>query len=142
MLVDSNILVYAINRRSSKYTTAQNFLQTNIGNLEVAHQNIFETLRILTHPKFPSPMKIQDALKATENILKACRIIYPNEKTYYATLLLINKNKLVSDQIFDTYLVATALSNGITTIATDNTRDFKKFKEIKLLNPFLQAAHN
>src|SRR3989344_5810564 len=142
MLVDSNILVYAINRRSPKHTAAQNFLKNYIGNLEVAHQNIFEALRVLTHPKFPSPMKYLDALKAIENILKTCRIICPNEKTYYLTLLLIRKNRLVSDQIFDTYLTATALSNGITTIPPDNTRDFKKFKEIKILNPFSPTSRN
>lgn len=142
MLVDSNILVYAINRRSPKHTVAQNFLQNNIGNLEVAHQNIFEALRVLTHPKFPSTMKIHDALKAIDNIIKACRIVCPDEKTHSITLLLIKKNKLVSDQIFDAYLVATALSNGITTIATDNIRDFKKLKAIKIINPFLQTTHN
>lgn len=142
MLIDSNILVYAINRRSPKYKVAQFFLQNNIENLEVAHQNILEALRVLTHPKFPSPMKIQDALKAISSITKTCRVIHPEEKTRYITLLLIEKNKLISDQIFDAYLVATALSNGINTIATDNIRDFKKFKEIKLLNPFLQPHQN
>lgn len=142
MLVDSNILVYAINRRSPKNKIAQIFLQNNIGNLQIAHQNILEVLRVLTYPKFPSPMKIDDALKAIENVLKTCHVICPVEKTIYIALLLIKKNKLVSDQVFDTYLVATALSNGITTIATDNTRDFKKFKEIKLLNPFPQTSHN
>lgn len=121
---------------------AQIFLKNNIGNLQVTHQNILEALRVLTHPRFPSPMKINDALKAIEKILKACRVICPVEKTIYITLLLIKKNKLVSDQIFDTYLVATALSNEILTIATDNIRDFKKFKEIKILNPFLQTSHN
>lgn len=142
MLADSNILIYAINRRSSKHAAAKTFLQNNIGNLEIAHQNILETLRVLTHPKFPSPMKIHDAVKAIGNILKTCRIICPNEKTYYLTLLLIEKNRFISDQIFDTYLAATALSNGIATIATDNTRDFKKFKEINLINPFSQTIRN
>lgn len=142
MLIDSNILVYAINRRSPKHKAAQIFLKNNIGHLEVAHQNILETLRVITHPKFPSPMKIQDALKAIKNILKVCLVICPTEKTHHITLLLINKNKVVSDQIFDSYLVATALSNGITTIATDNTRDFKKFKMINLINPFLQKNLN
>lgn len=142
MLIDSNILVYSINRSSPKHKLAQQFLQNNIGNLEIAHQNIFETLRVLTHPKFASPMKPNEALKVVENILKACHIICPDEKTHYVTLLLIKKCKLVSDQIFDAYLVATALSNGIETIATDNTQDFKKFKEIKLLNPFLQTTYN
>lgn len=142
MLVDSNILVYAVNRSSPKHKIAQFFLQNNTSNLAVAHQNILEALRVLTHPKFPSPMKIQDALKAINSITKTCRVVYPEGKAYHITLLLIDKNKPVSDQIFDTYLVATALSNGIDTIATDNTRDFKKFKEIKLLNPFLQTHQN
>lgn len=142
MLVDSNILVYAVNRSSPKHKIAQIFLQNNIGHLEVAHQNILEALRVLTHPKFPSPMKIQDALKAINSIIKACRVVYPEGKTYHITLLLIDKNKPVSDQIFDAYLAATALSNGITTIATDNIRDFKKFKGISLINPFPQTTHN
>ncbi len=142
MLVDSNVLVYAVNRSSPKHKIAQFFLQNNTGDLEVAHQNILEALRVLTHPKFPSPMKIQDALKAIDSIIKTCRVVYPDGKTYHITLLLIDKNKPVSDQIFDTYLVATALSNEISTIATDNIRDFKKFKEIKLINPFLQPIHN
>lgn len=142
MLVDTNILVYAINRRSPKNKIAQVFLQNNIGNLQITHQNILEALRVLTHPKFPSPMKINDALGAIEKILKACTVISPVEKTIYITLLLIKRNKCVSDQIFDLYLAATALSNEIVTIATDNVRDFKKFKEIKIVNPFSQETHN
>ena len=142
MLVDSNILVYSINRRSAKHVAAKNFLQNKAGDLKIAHQNIFETLRILTHPKFPSPMKVSEALKAIDNILKSCKVISPNEKTYHITFLLIKENRVKSNLIFDAYLAATALSNGITTIATDNTRDFKKFKEIVILNPFLQTTHN
>lgn len=87
MLIDSNILVYAINRSSPKHKAAQIFLQNNIGHLEIAHQNILEALRVLTHPKFPYSMKIHHALKAIENILKACRVICPAEKTHYITLL-------------------------------------------------------
>ena len=142
MLVDSNILVYSINRRSAKHVAAKNFLQNKAGDLKIAHQNIFETLRILTHPKFPSPMKVNEALKAIDNILKSCKVISPNEKTYYTTLFLIKDNEVKSDQIFDAYLAATALSNGIDTIATDNIRDFKKFKGIKIINPFHQEIHN
>ena len=142
MLVDSNILVYSINRRSAKHVAAKNFFQSKAGDLKIAHQNIFETLRILTHPKFPFPMKINEALKAIDNILKSCQVVSPNEKTYYITFLLIRENRVKSDQIFDAYLAATALSNGIDTIATDNIRDFKKFKEINLINPFLQTTHN
>lgn len=58
MLIDSNILVYAINILSPKHKKAQNFLQENITKLEIAHQNIFETLRVLTHPMLQTIQKI------------------------------------------------------------------------------------
>lgn len=137
MLIDSNILVYSINSSSPKHKKAQNFLQENLGELIVAHQNIFESLRVLTHSKFPKPMKIGDALGAIENILKGCTVISPDYRTHRFTLELIKKHKLSADEIFDAYLVATALGSGLDTIATDNTKDFQKFTEIKVLNPFV-----
>lgn len=137
MLIDSNILVYSINSSSPKHRRAQDFLQENLGELVVAHQNIFESLRILTHPKFPNPMKIGDAMDAILNILKGCTVISPDYRTYRIALELIKKYKLSADKVFDAYLVATALGNGIDTIATDNTKDFKKIVEIKNINPFV-----
>lgn len=137
MLVDSNILVYSINIPSPKHKKAQKFLQKNIGNLEVAHQNIFETLRVLTHPKFPSPMRINSALDAIESILRGCRIISPDYRTHRIALGLIKKYRLSADRVFDAYLAATALTNYIDTIATDNVRDFKKLPELTIINPFI-----
>lgn len=136
MLIDSNILVYSINSSSPKNKKAQKFLQNNLGNLDVAHQNIFETIRVLTHPKFPSPMKISDALEAIEAILKGCRIISPDYRTHRIALELIKKYQLSADHVFDAYLAATALSNGIETIATDNVKDFSKLTEIETIDPF------
>ena len=81
-------------------------------------------------------MRIKDALEAVENILKACRIISPGFQTHRIALELIKKHQLSSDKIFDAYLVATILSNDITTIATDNVKDFRRITEITILNPF------
>jgi len=135
MLIDTNILVYAINADSPKNHLAQLYLQNNITKLVVAHQNIFEALRVLTHPKFANPMTTQNAHEALWAIIEACRIVYPNNKTHYLALELISKNNLFGNQIFDAYLAATALSNNITTVATDNIKDFQKF-EMTLVNPF------
>lgn len=136
MLLDSNILIYSINSSSPKHKDAQHFIQNNVSNLEVAHQNIFETLRILTHSKFPNPMKTSEAVGAVENILKACDIITPDYKTHRIALELIKKYNISSSQIFDTYLAATAISNGIDTLATDNIKDLQIFSEITVINPF------
>ncbi len=138
MLVDSNILIYSINSTSPKHKLAQKFLKDNIGKLTLAHQNIFETLRVLTHTKFTSPMSPSGATEAVGRIINACRIIAPDYKTQPLTLELIKKHNLSADRIFDAYLVATALSHNITTIATDNEKDFKKYP-ITILNPFKEV---
>ncbi len=136
MLINSNILVYSINSSSPKHKDAQRFIQSNVGILEVAHQNIFETLRVLTHSKFPNPMKITDAVIAVENILEACAVITPDYTTHRIALELIKKYEIVSNRIFDAYFAATAISNDIDTVVTDNSKDLKIFSEITVINPF------
>ncbi len=136
MLIDSNILIYAINADSPKHKKAQNFLQDNLGKLEIAHQNILETIRVLTHKKFSKPMGLKLALSAIQAITQSCSIVYPTQTTYYLWLEFVNKYALTGNRIFDAYLAATALSNEINIIATDNVLDFKKFKSLKIVNPF------
>lgn len=135
MLVDTNILIYAINSDSPKNKKAQVFLQTHRKELVVAHQNIFETLRVLTHLNYSKPMSPKEAQEAVLAILRACRVIIPDYDTHYLAFELIKEYNLSGNRIFDAYLCATAISNGIRIIATDNERDFKKFG-VTVYNPF------
>lgn len=93
-------------------------------------------MRVLTHQKFANPMVSSKALEAVWNIAEALRIVAPNIETIALVKELIRKYKITSNRIFDAYLVATALTNDINIIASDNTRDFKNYEEIKILNPF------
>ena len=136
MIIDSNILIYAINVASPKHKIAQKFLINNLGNLEITHQNILETIRVLTHKQFPQPMPLNATLNAVNNIVNSALIISPNSKTFYLALEFIRVYKLTGNKIFDAYLASTALSNNIREIATDNVRDFKRYRQIKVNNPF------
>lgn len=136
MLIDSNILIYAINADSPKNELAKKFLAENLKNLEIAHQNIFETIRVLTHKKYSKPMKMAEVTEAVFAILESSSIVTPNKTSFYLGLELIKQHNLTGNRIFDAYLAATALSNGIEIIATDNIRDFKIFEEIEVINPF------
>ena len=138
ILVDSNILIYAINTSSPKNAQARDFLEETAKtcNLFLAQQNILETLRVLTHPKFPNPMTVYNAAKALELLGRQAIIITPVPATYLVFQTLIKKYPHPGNFIFDTYLVATALTAGVRIIATDNERDLGIFKEIKVLNPF------
>lgn len=136
MLIDSNILVYAINNDSPKQASAREFLLAyQHRGLAVAHQNIFETLRVLTHPKFPHPMSTVGALREIDGIVRGLHIVTPDYKTHIVALELIKKHNLTSDQVFDAYLAATALTAGIEIIATENIKDFAAFP-LKTHNPF------
>lgn len=136
MLIDTNILVYAINESSPKHQQAKQFLKHNQGQLIVAHQNIIEAIKVLTQPKFLKPMDSESAIKAVLAIIEICQIIIPKFGTEFIALELIKRSDLTGNRIFDAYLAATALSNNVDLIATDNIKDFKKFKEIKVVNPF------
>lgn len=137
MLIDSNILIYAVNEDSPKHKLSQKFLHYNRGKLSLSHQNILEAIRVLTHPKYSQPMNPKLAVDAVLSIAGASRIIIPNNMTQYIATEFIKLFKLAGNRIFDAYLAATALSNDINIIATDNTKDFKKFTELKIINPFV-----
>ncbi len=136
ILVDSNIIVYALNRSSPKQVAAQAFLQAHVSQLAVAQQNICEAFRVLTYQKFPNPMPPLAAIKAISAIAEACQVIAPDQGTYHLALALVQKHQLTGDKIFDAYLAATAILAGVPTIATDNTKDFLMFEQITLINPF------
>lgn len=136
MLIDSNILVYAVNKNSSKHKKAVSFLKNNESDLVISHQNILEALRVITHPKYSHPLNSQLAVKAVLLIADASTVISPNDITYPIFLDYIKKFNLSGNRIFDAYLAATALSNEIYEIATDNTKDFQKYSALKTFNPF------
>lgn len=136
ILVDSNILIYAINLSSPKHNEAQDFLQANVGKLALAHQNILESIRVLTHKKLTNPMSPIEASSAVGSIAEACRIISPDRTTYHIALQMIRKYSLPGDLVFDAYLGATAMVNGVTIIATDNIKDFAVIEEFHTFNPF------
>lgn len=135
-LIDTNLIVYALNTSSPKNKKSQSFIKENRNILCLAHQNILEALRVLTHPKFSSPMSPKKANMAVWGIADALKLITPNEQTIYLAKEFVTMYDLKADEIFDAYLVATAVSNQIEIVVTDNEQHLKKYKGIKVLNPF------
>lgn len=140
MLLDSNIIIYAINKKSPKYKGAREFILNFSKKYKfvVAQQNILESFRVLTHPKFSNPYSPKEALTNIGKFARQIPLICPQEETVQILYKFIEKHNLKGDQIFDAYLVATMISNGIKDIATDNERDFSKFKIINIYNPFTE----
>ncbi len=136
MLIDTNIIIYAINSASPKHLLAKQFFLEQQEDLVVADQNILEAMRVLTHGKFAHPMSFFQADNAVNAIAVAATVISPTEETLPIAIMLMRKYERAANRIFDAYLAATMLTHDIKQIATDNERDFMMYEEIAVLNPF------
>ena len=135
ILIDSNILINSTNKHSKKHAIALKFLN-QIPQGCISIQNINEFLQVSTHPIFQNPLTQTQAIIQIKNFMNIFEVITPSEQTTLIHLDLLNKYNSTSNQIYDNYLVATMLTHSIKIIATDNEKDFKKYKEIKIYNPF------
>ena len=141
ILFDTNVLVYVHNRASSFHKIAYS-LETEVlrGNLQAAIsiQNILEFYSTITNPQRVNlPLSGQEANRVIRDYLDSpFQIIYPQKEDINTALYFAQERKIKGRKIFDLYLIATMLSNGINIIYTGNDKDFQIFKEIKAVNPF------
>ncbi len=137
-IFDSNLLVYAINYDSPFHSrTEKLFLKIKSKTLKavVTQQNILETHKVLIrlYKKTPS-----ESVRALDNLLQGfgISVIHPFSYTIETYHALISQASTVSD-LFDYYLAATMLDNGINRILIVNTKDFNQIPDIEAINPFV-----
>lgn len=135
-LIDTNILIYAINLNSKFNKSSRVYLSENVTFSVIADQNINEALRLLTHEKYENKLSLNKALRALKNIQDRCISIHPNSQTSEIFIKILSKYNVSSNRLYDAYLVATMYANGIKTIVTANEKDFIQFPELKVINPF------
>lgn len=138
-LCDSNILIYAYDSKSPFHEEAKSFLEEKSeikGEVCLAPQVILELFGIITQ-KAKKPLKISTALQIIKEIKENENLLFisPLSVTYFKALELAEKYEIKGRDIFDLYLVATMIDNGINQLATHNIKDFEKFSEISVFDP-------
>lgn len=141
VLFDTNILVYSYDVNSPNHKIAKKLRDAvNEGKLKaaIAPQNLLELYSTITNvAKNKNPVSQKEAvLEIKKFLISPFELIVPLGDEIGIVFHLIKDKNLRSRRIFDVYLVATMLSNGIKTIYTANERDFEMFAEIKAVNPF------
>lgn len=129
IVVDTNILTYAFDAASPQKEDCLNFLENNSQSIVLTHQVLNEYLRVVTHSKIQKSISIQKAAENVNVFLDRFQVIYPNAATFNKSFEYLLKYKISGNAVFDVYLVATAVTNGITQLATYNVKDFQKFKD-------------
>lgn len=139
MLVDANLLLFAVDAASPFQKTAATWLADTLnGPRRVALPwpalNAF--LRISTHPRASEhPLSAEEALRYVDEWL-ACETVWiPGPTDRHAGILrgLVLSYQLRGNLVSDADLAALAIEHGLTVCSADT--DFARFAEIRWINP-------
>ena len=132
--IDTNILIYALDRESDFHQQALRILMSSG---VVCWQNLTEFYAIVTDKKrIKTPLSPQVTIRELNTLLNkfSLEIVGPNLRTKELWFKLLKSNDTKGQIVHDIFLAATLLSNGIDTLITENTKDFSKIRDLKVVN--------
>ncbi len=130
ILLDSNVLLYAMDKNSKYHKISINILENKNYQLFVSTKNISEILAVGSKIKIDKSL----VLKFIETIVfEVSNLIYPNKESFNQFLKIIKKYNIKGNQVYDMEIASIMLANNINTIATFNHKDFAEIDEIEIL---------
>jgi len=139
MVVDANLLLYAINRSDERHDRAAAWLTGQLNGTRrvgLPWQSLAAFLRIATHPRaFAQPLTPATAWQRVSDWLAAPTAWIPQPGPAYARILgeLIAEHEVRANLIPDATLAALALEHGVAVCSAD--ADFARFSEVTWNNP-------
>ncbi len=139
MLVDANILLFAVDERSPFHASAERWLTEQLNGVRrVAFPwlSLAAFVRISTHPRASAdPLTPAESWQHVEDWLSCDTVWIPNPTEHHGHVLgsLITKYELQGNLVTDAQLAALAIEHGLTVCSTDT--DFARFDEIRWLDP-------
>ena len=132
ILIDTNLLIYAIDEDSKYYHSVQKLLDDESNNLFTTSKNISEFLSVIT--RYPGKsISIKDALIVIKEFESIFTVLYPSEESNLIFIDLLKKYSPHGRKIHDYEIISIALSYKIKRIAIVNKKDFSEIKEIELI---------
>jgi toxin-antitoxin system PIN domain toxin len=131
VVVDANVLLYAVDRTSAHHDPARSWLDTSLAGAEAvgfAWIALLAFIRIGTNASIlPNPMSIEDATGQVEAWLAAPAAVVAHPTPRHATLLrgLLRETGTAGNLATDAHLAALAVEHGADIVSYD--RDFARF---------------
>jgi uncharacterized protein len=141
MLVDADLLLYAVDSRSPAHARAAAWLVevlTGDRRVGLPWQTIGAFLRISTNPRAAAnPLSPDEAWSYVESWTKADPVWVPpaTERTARVLGELIARHGVTADLVADAQLAALAIEHGLVLCSTDT--DFARFDTLRWRNPLL-----
>lgn len=140
-VVDTNILIYAVNPDSPEHRQARDAIETwRTGDRSwfVTWGIIYEFMRVTTHPAvFPTPLNLPTAREWLAAVLASPRAgVLVETDRHWETLseLATLHPRLAGNPVHDLHTAALMKEHGISEIQTADT-DFHQFQFLRVLNP-------
>ena len=131
ILVDTNILIYAVDEDSKFHDRAIDLILNSNCEFFTTSKNISEFLVALTR-NAEINIESDECLAILNDLLLELQILYPNYKTFQKFEELIRKYRPRGLWIHDLEIASIGIANEITRIATNNIDDFKRIEEIEV----------
>ena len=144
MLVDANLLLYAVDETSAEHDAARLWLIEQLnGNRRVGlpWPSLLAFVHISTHPAASAhPLHPDDAWRFVEEWLAAPTVWIPGPTDRHATVLgdLVRRYRIGGNLLPDAHLAALAIEHGLEVWSADT--DFARFREIRWSNPLEPAG--
>lgn len=139
ILVDVNLLIYAIDADSLHHSTARRWLEQTLSGttpVGLAWIVLLAFLRITTHASIMrNPLSTEEALAFIDSWLRQpyVSLIIPGEKHWPILRNLLLSTGTAGNLTSDAHLAALALEHGYSIYSADS--DFKRFPGINHINP-------
>jgi uncharacterized protein len=139
ILIDANILIYAVNRDAPLHSRAKSWLEETLSGTEtigISWSVILAFLRLTTRPGlFRNPLGIEKAFDLIDFWLEqpAVSIIHPGPRHQTILRELLEPLGTGGNLVSDAHLAAMALENRARLCSSDH--DFLRFRGLKWHNP-------
>lgn len=139
MLVDTNLLVYAVHRENPAHDRALHWLMLQLAGVKrvaLPWQSLTSFVRIVTHPRiFERPMDGPQAMRIVRGWVDNPTTWMPEPGPGHAAILgdLLERHQVTADLVPDAQLAALAIEHGLTVCSADS--DFARFTEVRWENP-------
>ena len=139
MIVDANLLLYAVDGASPFHGRARRWLEDRVNGtsrIGLPWQSIAAFVRIVTHPRaLDRPLTAGDAWLHVQAWLDQPTVWIPLETQGHAQILgdLLRRHDARGNLVTDAMLAALAIEHGVAIASADS--DFGRFPEISWVNP-------
>jgi len=139
VLIDANLLLYAVDEASPEHERATSWLTGRINDqarVGLPWESLIAFVRIATHPRASGqPLRPDAAWDIVEGWLAAPTVWIPAPTERHAEVVggLVRRYRLTGRLIPDAHLAALAIQHGLEVCSADS--DFARFTEIRWVNP-------